>query len=127
MLHAQISEALKDAVRAKEERAPSTLRLILAALKDRDIAARGKGEANTITDDELVLLLQSMIKQRHDRIAAYRAALPDRFPVAAGIVEPRDGEASLAEIERCAPGIYYPFNERTWKLFEEKTGKRRGS
>jgi regulator of RNase E activity RraA len=31
------------------------------------------------------------------------------------------------EIERCSPGKYYPFNERTWKLFEEKTGKRRGS
>ena len=30
------------------------------------------------------------------------------------------------EIERCSPGKYYPFNERTWKLFEEKTGKRRG-
>ena len=71
MLRAQISEALKDAMRAKEERATSTLRLILAALKDRDIAARGKGEDNTITDDELVLLLQSMIKQRHDSIAAY--------------------------------------------------------
>ena len=30
------------------------------------------------------------------------------------------------EVERCSPGKYYPFNERTWKLFEEKTGKRRG-
>ena len=30
------------------------------------------------------------------------------------------------EVERCSPGKYYPFNERTWELFEEKTGKRRG-
>ena len=66
MLRTRISEALKDAMRAKEERATSTLRLILAALKDRDIAARGKGEETTITDEELVLLLQSMIKQRHE-------------------------------------------------------------
>ena len=38
----------------------------------------------------------------NDRIAAYRDARPDRFPAAAGVVEPRDGEASLEEIERCA-------------------------
>lgn len=38
----------------------------------------------------------------NDRIAAYRDAVPERFPAAAGVVEPRDGEASLAEIERCA-------------------------
>ena len=30
------------------------------------------------------------------------------------------------DVERCSPGKYYPFNERTWKLFEEKTGKKRG-
>ena len=71
MLRTEISEALKDSMRTKEERATSTLRLILAALKDRDIAARGKGNDEPISDDELVLLLQSMIKQRHDSIAAY--------------------------------------------------------
>lgn len=71
MLRAQISEALKDAMRAKEERATSTLRLILAALKDRDIAARGKGNEGEIGDDELLQLLQSMIKQRRDSIEAY--------------------------------------------------------
>ena len=37
----------------------------------------------------------------NDRIAAYRDATPDRFPVAIGIVEPRDGELSFAEIDRC--------------------------
>ena len=30
------------------------------------------------------------------------------------------------EIEKCSPGKYYPFNDRTWQLFEEKTGKKRG-
>ena len=34
-------------------------------------------------------------------------------------------KAQLA-VERCSPGKYYPFNDRTWKLFEEKTGKKRG-
>ena len=29
------------------------------------------------------------------------------------------------ELERCSPGKYYPFNDRTWNLFEEKTGKKR--
>ena len=71
MLRAQISDALKDAMRAKDERATSTMRLILAALKDRDIAARGKGNEGEIGDDELLQLLQSMIKQRRDSIEAY--------------------------------------------------------
>ena len=38
----------------------------------------------------------------NDQIAAYRDATPDRFPVAIGIVEPRDGEVSLGELERAA-------------------------
>jgi predicted TIM-barrel fold metal-dependent hydrolase len=41
-------------------------------------------------------------RAQNDAIAAYRDACPERFPAACGIVEPRDGEASLAEIERCA-------------------------
>jgi uncharacterized protein YqeY len=95
MLRNEISEALKDAMRAKEERATSTLRLILAALKDRDIAARGKGEEETIGDDELIVLLQSMIKQRHDSIAAYTKG---------GRQDLADGEAEeITIIERFLP------------------------
>lgn len=67
----EINDALKEAMRAKDVRAVSTLRLILAALKDRDIAARGKGHSDGISDDELLAMLQTMIKQRKESIALY--------------------------------------------------------
>ena len=71
MLRARLSEELKAAMKAKETRTTSTLRLILAALKDRDIAARSKGNKDGIPESELLSLLQSMIKQRRESIAAY--------------------------------------------------------
>jgi len=66
-----LNEALKEAMRAKDQRAISTLRLILAALKDRDIASRGKSADGRIADDEILQMLQSMVKQREDSIAMY--------------------------------------------------------
>ncbi|MDA0676359.1 MAG: GatB/YqeY domain-containing protein [Proteobacteria bacterium] len=67
----QLAQALKTALKAKDQRTLSTVRLILAALKDRDIAARTRGPGEGITDDEILALLQSMIKQRHESIALY--------------------------------------------------------
>lgn len=69
MLRDRLNEDLKAAIRAKDQRAVSTIRLILAALKDRDICARERGEA--VTEDEILRMLQSMIKQRKDSIAMY--------------------------------------------------------
>ena len=66
-----LSGALKSAMKNKDPLAVSTLRLIHAALKDRDIAARSKGNTDGISDDEVLSLLQSMIKQRRDSIEAY--------------------------------------------------------
>jgi len=71
MLRTRLSESLKQAMLAKEARAVSTLRLVLAALKDRDIAARGRGVADGIGEDEILQMLQSMIKQRRESIALY--------------------------------------------------------
>ena len=71
MPRTRLSDALKIAMKEKDERSVSTIRLILAALKDRDIAARGKGGKEGIHDDEILGLLQSMIKQRRDSIALY--------------------------------------------------------
>ena len=71
MLRSELSNALKAGMKAKEERTLATVRLILAALKDRDIAARGKGNLDGIGEDEIRLILQSMIKQRHESIALY--------------------------------------------------------
>jgi len=72
MFRSQLSDALKDAMRAKEACAVSTLRLILAALKDRDIAARGKGNSDGIGEGEILDLLQKMVRQRHEAIELYR-------------------------------------------------------
>lgn len=73
MLRQDINEALKTAMKAKDVRATSTLRLILAALKDRDIAARGEGKGDGgIGDDAILEMLQKMIKQRHDSIEQYQ-------------------------------------------------------
>ena len=71
MLRNQISEALKTAMKEKDNRSMSTLRLILAAVKDRDISARTKGNHDGINDTELLSLLQSMIKQRRESIDLY--------------------------------------------------------
>ncbi len=77
MLRAEITEALKFSMKAKDQRATSTLRLILAALKDRDIAARGKAgndgnDGNDgISNKEILEMLQKMVKQRHDSIKFY--------------------------------------------------------
>ena len=71
MLRSEISNAYKSAMKQKEAVTVSTLRLILAAIKDRDIAARLKGNSDGITNDEILSLMQSMIKQRGDSIDAY--------------------------------------------------------
>ncbi|MFM2130585.1 MAG: hypothetical protein RL477_2131 [Pseudomonadota bacterium] len=73
MLRQDINDALKTAMKAKDARATSTLRLILAALKDRDIASRTEGKGmDGIGEDAILEMLQKMIKQRHDSIDQYR-------------------------------------------------------
>jgi len=71
MLRQQLNDALKTAMLAKDARTVSTVRLILAALKDRDIAARPKGLADGIPEDEILSMLQGMIKQRRESITLY--------------------------------------------------------
>ena len=71
MLRQRLSEALKAAMKGQDRRAVSTLRLILAALKDRDIAARGKGVEDGISDDDILAMLQTMVKQRRESIEHY--------------------------------------------------------
>lgn len=71
MLRTELSQSLKEAMRAKDMQAVSTVRLILAALKDRDIAARGDGNPDGVSDEEILQLLQKMIKQRQESIKMY--------------------------------------------------------
>ena len=62
MLREELNESLKQATKSKDACAVATIRLILAALKDRDIAARSKGNDDGIGDDSILSLLQTMIK-----------------------------------------------------------------
>lgn len=71
MIRHRLNEALKVAIRNRDQRAISTLRLILAAIRDRDIAARGKGNTEGIGDEEILGLLQTMIRQRRESIELY--------------------------------------------------------
>lgn len=71
MLRQQFNEALKTAMLARDSRTTSTVRLIVAALKDRDIAARGRGVTDGISDDEVLQMLQQMVKQRRESITLY--------------------------------------------------------
>jgi uncharacterized protein YqeY len=72
MLRSRLNDALKDAMKAKEVRATSTLRLIIAALKDRDIAERTKGNGDGLGDEAILEMLQKMVRQRHDSIELYQ-------------------------------------------------------
>ena len=67
------NDAMKEAMKAGDKPRLSTIRLILAAIKDRDIVARGDGKERA-TDDEILQLLQKMAKQRADSIAQFQTA-----------------------------------------------------
>ena len=77
MLRDTINDALKDAMKAKDQRRVSTLRLANAAIKNADIDARGQGK-EALADDALLGVLQKMIKQRQESIELYeKGARPD--------------------------------------------------
>ena len=71
MLRDDVSAELKDAMRAKNTVKTATLRLILAAIKDRDIAARTDGVFEGIAEDEVLKVLQTMVKQQRESIKMY--------------------------------------------------------
>ncbi|MBM9594733.1 GatB/YqeY domain-containing protein [Roseitranquillus sediminis] len=70
-LRNQIEDALKVAMRDKEAERVSTLRLINAAIRDRDIAMRGQSEEGGVTDEIVLQILGKMVKQRHESARAY--------------------------------------------------------
>ncbi len=72
-----IDRSLKESLKAQDKRRISTLRLVQAALKDRDIALRGEGRSDGMTEPEILDLLGRMVRQRHDSIEAYEKAQRD--------------------------------------------------
>ena len=71
ILRDRIKAELKEAMKARERRKTATLRLISAALKDRDIAARTKGVQDGIDETQILGMLQTMVKQREESIDHY--------------------------------------------------------
>ena len=67
----RIAQAMKDSLKSKDQATLSTIRLIVAALKDRDIAARSDNNHEGISDDEILSMLQTMIKQRNESAKMY--------------------------------------------------------
>ena len=95
MLRERFSEALKSAMREKDALTVSTVRLILARLKERDIEVRPKGNAEGIAEPEIQQMLQGMIKQRRESIELYeKGGRPE-------LAEKERGE--IAIIERFLP------------------------
>lgn len=70
MLRARFTAEMKEAMKAGEKDRLATIRMIQAALKDRDIEARGQGK-EAISDEEVLALLQKMIKQRTESAGVY--------------------------------------------------------
>lgn len=93
MIREQIKTKLVEAMKAKDEKATGTLRLINAAIKDKDIDARSKGNMDGIDEAGVMSLLQSMIKQRRESIDMYT----------------KGGRADLAEAEQAEIDIIQSF------------------
>jgi len=88
MLRDNINNAVKDAMRAKDERKLSTLRMVNSTIKNADIDARGQGKP-PLTDGDILSVLQKMIKQRQESVELYD----------------KGGRAELAEQERAEIAI----------------------
>jgi uncharacterized protein YqeY len=103
VLRDDINKALTEAMKAKNERTVSTLRMVNAALKNADIEARGSGKP-PLGDAELLSLLQKMIKQRQESVLLYekggRADLvkqeQDEIAIISGYLPKQMSEAEMA-------------------------------
>ena len=71
MLRDNLAEALKDAMRARDMTTVGAVRLILAKLKEVDIAARTEASREGVADDRILSMLQGMIKQRNESVVLY--------------------------------------------------------
>jgi len=95
MLRQTLNDAMKEAMKSRDQATLGTVRLILAKLKDVDIAARTADSREGVSDERILSMLQGMIKQRNEAITLYRQG---------GRAELADKEqAEIAVIERFLP------------------------
>ena len=74
MLRDRFKLELQGAMKSKDSPKVSTLRLVLAAIKDRDLDSRSKGNGDIIPDSNILEILSKMVKQRNETIAIYKKA-----------------------------------------------------
>ena len=91
MLRQRLNDELKAAMKSRDQRATSALRLILAALKDRDIAARTRGVTNGVDEAEIIDMLQKMVRQRQESITMFQKAARQE------LVDQEQGEINIIE------------------------------
>jgi uncharacterized protein YqeY len=110
MLRQRFTDQLKEAMKSKELLLVSTVRLIIAKLKEQDIDARGKGKTEPISDAEIQQMLLGMIKQRRDSVVLYeqgkRPELADKERGEIAIIErflPK--QLSEAELEAAVTAV----------------------
>ncbi|MCF6271803.1 MAG: GatB/YqeY domain-containing protein [Rhodobacteraceae bacterium] len=95
MIRKRLMDAQTDAMRAREAKRLSTLRLVNAAIKDRDIAARSEDGNEGVNDAEIMAILAKMIKQRQESSRVFEEA---------GRIELAEGErAEVKVIEEFLP------------------------
>src|SRR3569833_739666 len=70
-LRQTLTDAMKEAMQAKDAKRLATVRMILAALKDRDIAALSETSRDLVGDDDILTLLAKIVKQREESAAVY--------------------------------------------------------
>jgi uncharacterized protein YqeY len=91
MLRDKLNEALKESMRARDMAAVGAVRLILAKLKEVDIANRTEANREGVSDDKILSMLQSMIKQRNESITLYekggRSDLADKEKAEIAVIE----------------------------------------
>lgn len=91
MLREKLNEAMKDAMRARDAVALGTIRLMLAKLKDADIAARTETNREGVADDKILSMLQGMIKQRNESVTLFiqgnRPELADKEKAEIAVIE----------------------------------------
>ena len=104
-LRDSIVESTKDAMRSKDSLRVSTLRLVSAAIKDRDIAARSEDRCDGIEEAEILSLLSKMVKQREESAKTYED----------------NGRPELAERERSEIEIVREFMPKALSEDEMKT------
>ena len=104
MLRDKLNEALKDAMRARDMGSVSAIRLILAKLKEVDIAARTETSREGVADDRILSMLQGMIKQRNESVVLYergsRSDLADKEKAEIAVIErflPRQMDEAAVE------------------------------